>query len=154
MLNFKVFHFALLKYNIWHYGIKSSELFCEQVGIYHKYIDYEELLGISYQEFGFTGLIVSNIALLSFLILILIGVDIGNYFFKNTILITILNTISFVLCLKKFDLLNKFSISKFIAILFLLITFSLNFYWSISLLFVAIYENIIAFKKEVHYDYL
>ena len=111
-------------------------------------------LAISYQEFGFTGLIVSNIALLSFLILILIGVDIGNYFLKNTILITTLNTISFVLCLKKFDLLNKFSISKFIAILFLLITFSLNFYWSISLLFVAIYENIIAFKKEVHYDYL
>ena len=146
MLNFKVFHCALLKYNIWHYGIKSSELFCEQVGIYHKYIDYEELLGISYQEFGFTGLIVSNIALLSFLILILIGGDIGNYFLKNTI--------SFVLCLKKFDLLNKFFISKFIAILFLLITFSLNFYWSISLLFVAIYENIIAFKKEVHYDYL
>ena len=86
MLNFKVFHCALLKYNIWHYGIKSSELFCEQVGIYHKYIDYEELLGISYQEFGFTGLIVSNIALLSLLILILIGVDIGNYFLKNTYL--------------------------------------------------------------------
>lgn len=154
MLNFKAFHFALLKYNIWHYGIKSSELLCKQVGITPKYIDYEEILGISYKEFGFTGLIVSNIALLFFLILILIGVDIGNYFLKSTILILLLNTISLVLCLKKFDLLNKFSISKFIAILFLLITYSLNFYWSISLLFVAIYENIIAFKKEVHYDYL
>lgn len=153
MLNFKVFQVTLMKYNFWHYGLRSNELLCEKIGISTKYIDYEEILGISYKEFGLTGLIISNISLLFLLVLILVGVDIGNHFFKSA-LVLLLNSIIFVLCLKKFDLLNRLSISKCIAILFLLLTYFLNFYWSVSLLFLAVYENILAFNKEVHYDYL
>ena len=44
MLNFKTFQLALIKYNLWHYGFKSNELFCKQIGIANKYIDYEEEL--------------------------------------------------------------------------------------------------------------
>lgn len=153
MLNFKVFQVTLMKYNFWHYGLRSNELLCEKIGISTKYIDYEEILGISYKEFGLTGLIISNISLLFLLVLILVGVDIGNHFFKSA-LVLLLNSIIFVLCLKKFDLLNRLSISKCIAILFLLLTYFLNFYWSVSLLFLIVYENILAFNKEVHYDYL
>ncbi len=153
MLNFKVFQVTLMKYNFWHYGLRSNELLCKKVGISTKYIDYEEILGISYKEFGLTGLMMSNISLLFLLVLILVGVDIGNHFFKSA-LVLLLNSIIFVLCLKKFDLLNRLSISKCIAILFLLLTYFLNFYWSVSLLFLAVYENILAFNKEVHYDYL
>ncbi len=153
MLNFKVFQVTLMKYNFWHYGLRSNELLCEKIGISTKYIDYEEILGISYKEFGLTGLIISNISLLFLLVLILVGVDIGNLFFKS-VLVLLLNSIIFVLCLKKFDLLNRLSISKCIAILFLLLTYFLNFYWSVSLLFLTVYENILAFNKEVHYDYL
>ncbi len=153
MLNFKVFQVTLMKYNFWHYGLRSNELLCEKIGISTKYIDYEEILGISYKEFGLTGLIISNISLLFLLVLILVGVDIGNHFFKSA-LVLLLNSIIFVLCLKKFDLLNRLSISKCIAILFLLLTYFLNFYWSVSLLFLAVYENILAFNKGVHYDYL
>lgn len=154
MLNFKIFQLTLMKYNLWHYGLRSKELLCKKIGISTKYIDYEEILAISYKEFGLTGLIISNISLLFLLVLILVGVDIGNYFFKSAFLLLLLNSISFVLCLKKFDLLNKLSISKFVAILFLLLTYFLNFYWPVSLLFLAVYENILAFNKEVHYDYL
>lgn len=153
MLNFKVFQVTLMKYNFWHYGLRSNELLCKKVGISTKYIDYEEILGISYKEFGLTGLIISNISLLFLLVLILVGIDIGNHFFKSA-LVLLLNSIIFVLCLKKFDLLNRLSISKCIAILFLLLTYFLNFYWSVSLLFLIVYENILAFNKEVHYDYL
>lgn len=153
MLNFKVFQVTLMKYNFWHYGLRSNELLCKKVGISTKYIDYEEILGISYKEFGLTGLMTSNISLLFLLILILVGVDIGNHFFKSA-LVLLLNSIIFVLCLKKFDLLNRLSISKCVAILFLLLTYFLNFYWSVSLLFLIVYENILAFNKEVHYDYL
>lgn len=153
MLNFKVFQVTLMKYNFWHYGLRSNELLCKKVGISTKYIDYEEILGISYKEFGLTGLMMSNISLLFLLILILVGVDIGNHFFKSA-LVLLLNSIIFVLCLKKFDLLNRLSISKCVAILFLLLTYFLNFYWSVSLLFLIVYENILAFNKEVHYDYL
>ena len=153
MLNFKVFQVTLMKYNFWHYGLRSNELLCEKIGISTKYIDYEEILGISYKEFGLTGLIISNISLLFLLVLILVGVDIGNHFFKSA-LVLLLYSIIFVLCLKKFDLLNRLSISKCIAILFLLLTYFLNFYWSVSLLFLAVYENILAFNKGVHYDYL
>lgn len=153
MLNFKVFQVTLMKYNFWHYGLRSNELLCEKIGISTNYIDYEEILGISYKEFGLTGLIISNISLLFLLVLILVGVDIGNHFFKS-VLVLLLNSIIFVLCLKKFDLLNRLSISKCIAILFLLLTYFLNFYWSVSLLFLTVYENILAFNKEVHYDYL
>lgn len=154
MLNFKVFQVTLMKYNFWHYGLRSNELLCKKVGISTKYIDYEEILGISYKEFGLTGLMMSNISLLFLLILILVGVDIGNYFLKSAFIVLLLNSIIFVLCLKKFDLLNRLSISKCIAILFLLLTYFLNFYWSVSLLFLIVYENILAFNKEVHYDYL
>ncbi len=154
MLNSKTFQLALIKYNLWHHGFKSNELFCKQIGIANKYIDYEEILGISYKEFGLNGLIISNITLLFLLILILAGIDIGNHFLRNAFLVLALNSIGFVLCLKKFDLLNKLSIYKSIAILFLLLTYFFNFYWSISLLFLASYENILAFNKEVHYDYL
>lgn len=153
MLNFKVFQVTLMKYNFWHYGLRSNELLCKKVGISTKYIDYEEILGISYKEFGLTGLMISNISLLFLLVLILVGVDIGNHFFKSA-LVLLLNSIIFVLCLKKFDLLNRLSISKCVAILFLLLTYFLNFYWSVSLLFLIVYENILAFNKEVHYDYL
>ncbi len=153
MLNFKVFQVTLMKYNFWHYGLRSNELLCKKVGISTKYIDYEEILGISYKEFGLTGLMISNISLLFLLVLILVGVDIGNHFFKSA-LVLLLNSIIFVLCLKKFDLLNRLSISKCVAILFLLLTYFLNFYWSVSLLFLTVYENILAFNKEVHYDYL
>lgn len=153
MLNFKVFQVTLMKYNFWHYGLRSNELLCEKIGISTKYIDYEEILGISYKEFGLTGLIISNISLLFLLVLILVGVDIGNHFFKSA-LVLLLNSIIFVLCLKKFDLLNRLSISKCVAILFLLLTYFLNFYWPVSLLFLAVYENILAFNKGVHYDYL
>lgn len=153
MLNFKVFQVTLMKYNFWHYGLRSNELLCKKIGISTKYIDYEEILGISYKEFGLTGLMISNISLLFLLVLILVGVDIGNHFFKSA-LVLLLNSIIFVLCLKKFDLLNRLSISKCVAILFLLLTYFLNFYWSVSLLFLTVYENILAFNKEVHYDYL
>ena len=153
MLNFKVFQVTLMKYNFWHYGLRSNELLCEKIEISTKYIDYEEILGIRYKEFGLTGLMISNISLLFLLVLILVGIDIGNYFFKS-VLVLLLNSIIFVLCLKKFDLLNRLSISKCIAILFLLLTYFLNFYWSVSLLFLTVYENILAFNKEVHYDYL
>lgn len=81
MLNFKIFQLTLMKYNLWHYGLRSKELLCKKIGISTKYIDYEEILAISYKEFGLTGLIISNISLLFLLVLILVGVDIGNYFF-------------------------------------------------------------------------
>lgn len=99
MLNFKVFQVTLMKYNFWHYGLRSNELLCKKVGISTKYIDYEEILGISYKEFGLTGLIISNISLLFLLVLILVGIDIGNHFFKSA-LVLLLNSIIFVLCLK------------------------------------------------------
>ena len=71
MLNFKIFQLTLMKYNLWHYGLRSKELLCKKIGISTKYIDYEEILAISYKEFGLTGLIISNISLLFLLVLIL-----------------------------------------------------------------------------------
>lgn len=154
MLCYKSFLHASIKYNLWHYGLKGSELFCKKIGIAPTYIDYRKIVSIGYKEFGLLRLIFINLTLLALLFPLFVSFDVLNCYLNNAFLTITLSTMGFVLSLKKFSLLTKLNLSKCVAILFLLITYFFNFYWSISLLFLCIYENILGFKGDVNYDYL
>ena len=62
MLNFKIFQLTLMKYNFWHYGLRSKELLCKKIGISTKYIDYVDKAFV-YQHSIFYFFIVSIINL-------------------------------------------------------------------------------------------
>lgn len=144
-MNFKKFQSVVLSYNLRHYGFGSSNYFKRSLELTDDSpISVVSILKLSYEEFGLRKTILTNITLFLGLALILGGLDVLSFYVSNTLYSSLLHLIPFLLFVRKFDVLSQRGKHQTLLFFYLIITFIFHFYGLLSLLFIIMYENMIA----------
>lgn len=144
-MNFKKYQSVVMSYNLRHYGFGSSSYFKKSLELIDDSpVNIVSILKLSYEEFGLKKTIITNISLFLGLALILGGLDVVAFYVSETLFSSLLHLVPFLLLIRKFDVVSQRGKHQTLLFFYLIITFIFHFYGLLSLLFIIMYENMIA----------
>lgn len=131
-------------FNFYHYSSSASSLFCKRLDLENQPIDYTTILQLGDVLFGRKKAILLNFFLFPLFFLLSFALD---YFLPSfpVLLASFLQLFFFFLCLRKFMCLPYKKKENFLLFLFVFATLAFQFYWSISVIFMTLYDNLLAF---------
>lgn len=153
-MEFKNFQKVIFYYNFLHYGIKSSIFYKKHLNEKDLFpVNIKRILNFSYKNYGFNKTMITNLNLFIILILFLFFLDIFLSLSNIKIITFLTNMFILLILLRKFDIFqkNKNKHDRILILLYLIISYIFKFYWGLTLIFIILFENLIAFfdfKKE------
>lgn len=106
----------------------------------------EEILKISYKNYGFIKTFFINIILFISLFVFSIICDLSIYYFNNELIKIIIMTFALYIFLRRFIILKKLDSTNILLTFYLVFAYLMMFYQTITFIFVICYKNIISYK--------